>query len=57
MKRVLITDGTGLLVLCLENSANGIKGNIVHLRDHAQFELVRLSAQDWRSSKCLCPTE
>lgn len=54
-KRILITGGAGFLgshlcekllsqgndIICLDNFFTGIKGNILHLRDHPQFELIR----------------
>ena len=54
-KRVLVTGGAGFLgshlcdrliqggheVLCLDNFFTGSKGNISHLRHHANFELIR----------------
>jgi UDP-glucuronate decarboxylase len=55
MKRILVTGGAGFIgshlcerfleggheVLCLDNFFTGSKSNIIHLRDHPYFELIR----------------
>ncbi len=40
-KRIIVTGGTGFLVICVDNFYTGNKRNILHLMNNPYFEVIR----------------